>query len=404
MSRSFLMLLLRIMVAIVVIGAVGYALVVRNMYYTPASMLRAGRPWPPDSVKIAVPWPQDGRVSLIQGVTLALEELNASDSPLANRVNVEFINEPIGDPDTGAIARNIARDDEVMAVIGHESSEYAIQSAVTYEDKGILYLSPKATLSRLTEHAFQYTFRLVPDDEAFAQALAKFAASQKWKRIGVLYGRFEQGEALARWFPNYAATNGLEAAYFRSYLPAPDFRRQDFRPLLATMRTEKVDAILLSDQLPWAAKVLLDMQAMGFTQPILAGDKLDSSDVWRIADKAADNLYVASAVDPESASPPYISFRQRFAGRFRDAEGRPQSPGYGSAQGYEAFRLWVDAAEQSQSVDPVVLATTIKTNRWVGLFGPFGFTTDGAITGRSVIIKRVQDRAFKTVAAHEVTP
>lgn len=398
MTRSVLVLLLRIMLAIALVGGLAYALVVRNMYYQPAGALRAGSPWPPASVKVVVPWPQDGRTSLIEGVTLAHEELNASGSPLANRVQVEFVNEPIGDPDTGAIARRIANDDAVMAVIGHESSEYAIQSAVTYEENGILYLSPKATLSRLTEHAFQYTFRLVPDDQAFAEALAKFAASQGWKRIGVLYGRFEQGEAMARWFPNYAIQQGLTPAYFRSYLPAADFRRQDFRQLLSTMRTEATDAILLSDQLPWAGKVLLDMATMGFTQPVLSGDKLDSSDVWRVADKAANNLYIASAVDGESKAPDFVAFRDRFNNRFKS------NPGYGSTQGYEAFNLWVRAAEKSQSVDPVVIATTLKTNEWTGLFGPFRFTTDGAITGRSVIIKRMQDGVFRTVAAHEVTP
>lgn len=398
MTRSFLVVLLRVILAIAVIGGLGYWLVARNQYYTPAGALRAGSAWPPASVKIVVPWPQDGRMSLIEGVTLGLEELNASGSPLANRVQVEFINEPIGDPNTGAIARRIVKDDDVMVVIGHESSEYAIQSAVTYEEHGLLYLSPKATLSRLTEHGFQYTFRLVPDDEAFAEALAQFAASQGWKRIGVLYGRFEQGEALARWFPNYATRQGLVPAYFRSYMPAADFRRQDFRQLLSTMRTESTDAILLSDQLPWAGKVLLDMAAMGFEQPVLSGDKLDSSDVWRVANKAANNLYLASAVDPESKAPDFVAFRERFNTRFKS------NPGYGSTQGYEAFNLWVRAAERSQSVDPVVIATTLKTNEWTGLFGPFGFTTDGAITGRSVIIKRMQDGVFRTVAAHEVTP
>ncbi len=398
MTRSFAVLMLRILVAIVVIGGLTYWLVIRDMYYKPAAALRAGSAWPPASVQIVVPWPQDGRVSLIEGVTLGLEELNAGNSPLANRVRIDFVNESIGAPDTGAIARRVANDTDVMAVIGHESSEHAIQSAVTYEEHGILYLSPKATLSRLTEHGFQYTFRLVPDDEAFAQALAKFAASQNWKRIGVLYGRFEQGEAMARWFPNYASQQGVVPVYFRSYLPAADYRSHDFRQMLSTMRTETTDAILLSDQLPWAAKVLADMQAMGFTQPVLAGDKLDSSDAWRLAGTAANNLYVASAVDPESTSPDYLGFRQRFFARFKSY------PGYGSSQGYEAFRLFVAAAEKSQSVDPIVVATTLKTHEWDGLFGKFTFTDDGAYSGRTVIIKRMQDGVFKTVGAHEVNP
>jgi branched-chain amino acid transport system substrate-binding protein len=310
---------------------------------------------------------------------------------------VEFIDEPVVDSDHGRIARRIAADNDVVAVIGHEQSEAAIASAVSYEYAGILFLSPKASLSRLTEHGFQYTFRLVPDDASFAEALAHFALRNAWKKLGVFYGRFEQGEALASWFPLYAVRDGLTPLYYRSYLPARDYRRQDFRGLLATMRTVETDAILLADQLPWAAKVLVDMQAMGFTQPILAGDKLDSSDVWRLAGTAANNLYVASAVDPDSKEPDYLSFQRRFFDRFKT------QPGYGSSQGYEAFNLFVKAAERSQSVDPVVIATTLKTNEWRGIFGPFAFSTDGAIRGRKVIIKRMRDGVFTTVGAEEVT-
>lgn len=397
MTRALLMSLLRILLAVVVCAGGAYWLLVKDMYYTPAAALRSGSQWPPVSVHMVVPWPQDGRISLIEGVTLALEELNASASPLAGRINVEFVNEPIVESDHGRVARRIAAEDSVVVVIGHEMSESAIAAAVTYEGKGILYLSPKASLSRLTEHGFQNTFRLIPDDPEFAKALASFAARQGWKRIGVFYGRFEQGEALAGWFPVFAQRAGLTPAYFRSYLPARDYRRQDFRGVLATMRTEPTDAILLADQLPWAAKVLVDMQTMGFTQPILAGDKLDSSDAWRLAGAAANNLYIASAVDPDASDAEFTAFKRRFFTRFRS------NPGYGSAQGYEAFNLFVKAAEHSRSVDPVVVATTLKTNEWHGLFGAFSFSNDGAIRGRRVIIKRMKDGAFVAVSTEEVT-
>jgi branched-chain amino acid transport system substrate-binding protein len=397
MTRALALSLLRILIALAVCVGGGYWLLVKDMYYTPTSELRAGREWPPASVRVVVPWPQDGRTSLIEGVTLALEELNASASPLAGRIQVEYVDDPVVERDHGRIARRIAADESVMAVIGHEQSETAIASAVSYEGAGILYLSPKASLSRLTEHGFQYTFRLVPDDAEFARALARYASGQGWKRLGIFYGRFEQGEALASWFPLHAVRNGLTPVYYRSYLPARDYRRQDFRGLLATMRTEATDAILLADQLPWAAKVLVDMQAMGFTQPVLAGDKLDSSEAWRLAGTAANNLYLGSAVDPDSTEPEFVAFRRRFFSRFKS------NPGYGSSQGYEAFNLFVRAAEKSQSVDPVVIATTLKTNEWRGLFGPFSFSTDGAIRGRKVIIKRMKDGVFTTVGTEEVT-
>jgi len=41
-----------------------------------------------------------------------------------------------------------------------------------------------------------------------------------------------------------------------------------------------------------------------------------------------------------------------------------------------------------------VVATTIRTNTWDGLFGKVSFTKDGQVEGRKVIVKRIQNGRF----------
>lgn len=397
MTRSLATSLLRILLAVAACAGLLYWLVLSDSNYTPAARTRGATEWPPQSIAIAVPWPQDGRVSLIEGVKLGLEELNAGGGPLAGKFHVKFVDEPTATVNDGSVARSIAADRDIVAVIGHESSSDALPAAVTYESRGILFLSPKATIPRLTGHEYKFTFAMLPDDQAFAAALAGFARSRGWMHVGVLYGRIEQCEELAREFSLNAIAMGISPAYFRSYLPARDYRTRDFREFLSSIRTVRTDAILLADLLPGAAKVLLDMQALGFTEPILAGDGLDSGNVWTLATKAADNLHVASPVDPDSGEVAYAAFRERFRKRFGS------NPGYGSAQGYEAFKLLASAVERSRSVSPIVLATTLKTGKWQGLFGEYSFTNAGGIVGRKIYVKRMQGGVFKTVYAQEVT-
>jgi branched-chain amino acid transport system substrate-binding protein len=397
MTRVLAILLLRILLGVGALALMAYLFFLRDPYYTPVAEHPTRYAWPPQSsVKIAVPWPDDGRMSLIQGVKLSLKELNARGGPLAGKIEIEFIDEPGGKNGDGSIARRIAKDPEIVAVIGHESNASALVSAVTYEVNGILYLSPKATVPRLTEHGFRYIFRLVPDDREFAEALAEFAASRGWTRIGTVYGLFEQGEALARSFFLHAIARGIAVIDILSYLPREEFEKHDLRAMLAPLKSAPNDAILLADRLPWAAKVLKDMQELGFKSPILTGDTLDSSATWTLAGTAANNLYVASAVNPQSNEPAFAAFRKRFYDEYGS------NPGYGASQGYEAFKLFVDAAERSKSVNPVVVATTLRTNHWKGLFGDFSFTDNGAIMGRKVIIKLLKNGAFETV--HEVLP
>jgi branched-chain amino acid transport system substrate-binding protein len=435
----------RVVAGAVLCTGLAYWLIVKDPYAEP--VVRHCE-WPPQPFKVAVPWPggtvpwpEDARMSLTQGVWFAIEDLkdfvperkpDDSDESwrqtqerwkerkeLVERIEMLYIDEPTSDKTDAAEARRIAKDPDVVAVIGHEQSSIAVASAVTYEKNAVLYLSPKATLARLTRHRFRYTFRLVPNDDVFAQSLVAFAREKSWNKVGVLYGRFEQGEALAQEFALHArdevcedlvgakklacqqklvseckdltgddmlaCTKRIELVYFRSYLPEREHTEHDFRELLSSMSQEDVDALLLADQFPWAAKVLRDMQDMGMKQPVLAGELLDSSQAWRRAGTAANNLYVASVVDPQSTRVGVSEIRDRFRTKLG------KLPGYGSAQGYGAFNLLLDAIQESKCTDPVVLATTLRVGNWEGLFGSFSFDNDGGVVGRDIFIKHVVD-------------
>ena len=188
----------------------------------------------------------------------------------------------------------------------------------------------------------------------------------------------------------------------RSYFntaPQSNYRSQDFRQMLAAIRDYQFDALALAGELPWAGKLISDMQQMHVRLPVLATDKLDSRRVE--ADSGytvSSNLHVASAVDPDSNDADFVAFRNRF--REKNAN---RNPGYGSSQGYAALMLLANAIQSSGSADPVVVATTLKINCWKSVFGDVSFDPKGDIIGRHISIKRwtwkaAENRwAFETV-------
>jgi len=378
-----------IVVLLVTVGLLVYVFVFRSQYYQSPAVVRSSgqNEWLEQGFTVAIVWPPHSSVSLVEGVTLAFEEIPPS-SPLAGKLKLQFHTET---EDHGAIARRIAASPDVLTVIGHELDSGTIPASITYETNGMLFLSPKSTDIRLTGHQFRYTFRLTPEDRAMTAALANFARSRGWTRVGKLYGRAEHGEAASKQFLTAAGRMNISIPFIRSFFHEPNWKRQDFRDMIATFRALEFDAVMLADQLPWAAKLLMDMDLMGVTQPILATDKLDSMQVWQMASTSTNNLYVASTVNPASTSPAYQAFRERFRKRF----GVP--PGYGATQGYEAMSLLIAAITKSGSADPIVVSTTMKTNPWQGLFGEFSFDAEGDVVGRSISIKRMQDGRFTTV-------
>jgi branched-chain amino acid transport system substrate-binding protein len=281
--------------------------------------------------------------------------------------------------------------DDVVAVLGHEFSGSAVGASVVYEQHGVLFLASTATSPRLTEHNFNFVFRLTPDDRVIAQAIADFAKERHFKKVGVVYARTEDGEEASDHVISGLRDAGIDVALVRSYMPKARPRRVDYRPLAAAFKEQPLDAVVLADELPRAAGVIDDFVRMGYTGPILATDKLDSVDLSPEAGPAADSVYVASAVDPTYDGPAYRAFRDRFRRRW----GR--DPGYRASQGYEAMHLLIDAVLTSRSADPIVLATTLRTRRWEGLFGRYSFDEHGEIVGRQVSIKHMQHGRFETV-------
>lgn len=385
--RSFTALAILLAVA-----AALYFLVFSQLYYKPVDRERADEENKllKNGFAIAVVWPPHTDKSLVEGVTLALEEVDAAKGPLAGKIKIRNFVET---SDKGAIARDVVQYPDVIAVIGHEVVGTSIPASITYSKHGVIFISPKVTDQRLTHHKMDYVFRLTPDDEAVANALASFAKSHNLRRIGILHGRILRHELVADQFVAAARTNEIVVPFTRSFFHEPNYAVQDFRRMIAEIRSQQFDALMLADDLPWAGKLLVDLKQMGVTQPILASDKLDSMQVWQIAETAANNLYVASSVNPSANTTAYAEFQKNFRRRFEGHD-----PGYGASQGYEAFMLLVNAITKIGSADPIVVATTMRTNTWQGLFGEYSFDVNGDIMGRDVTIKKMQNGAFQLAA------
>jgi branched-chain amino acid transport system substrate-binding protein len=404
--ESVLRWMIRTIVMALALAVLVYLLAFRDGSYKAsyAARSRVGAAWRTKGVTVAVVWPRHDDLNFKDGVQLGLEEANAMQARVLNqRLRVKVFQEDWDSTGkSGAeTAHRVVADDDVIAVLGHEISASAIPASLTYENHGILFLTPKSTDPRLTDHGFRYTFRLTPNDHQIASAMAKFAAKRGWQSeapaagpvsVGLYFARTQAGQVLSEELIDAVAREGMSLKFSRSYLPTEKaWAEMDFRPMIADQAHEPVDVVMIADQLPRGAKVIADMRKLGVKLPIIASDKLDSQALWDLAKGAANDVYVASAVDPDATTPQFLAFKEKFCRRYG------QYPGYGASQGYEAFMLLAEAILNSDSADPLIVATTIRNTTWKGLFGEFKFALDGGIEGRHISIKRLTNGTFTTV-------
>ena len=326
-----------------------------------------------------------------EGLRVALNILREKEilqnlTPLADRIELVRYYEPSFPlaEDAASLADQVIQDKSVVAVVGHYSSPSAIEASIVYEKHRVLFITPTATVPELTKRGFYYTFRLTPDDGDLALTIAMFAKQRGYAKVGVLYPRTQQGESLKKRLTAKARITGLEVVFTTSYFGDPSEWNDmdDYRPLAAKIRRSGVEAILVADELPRAAKLIMDLRSMQVMQPILGSDYMDSPSLIELAGVAAQNVYVTSAVDPNTNTAAYIAFKERYLKMFGIL------PSYAASQGFETMQLLYTAIRLANSAEPLALANRFRTvDSWPSMFDPFRFSEEGTIECRSISVK-----------------
>ncbi len=125
---------------------------------------------------IAVATPVGGNVAsaeeILRGVAQAQDALNQAGGIGGTPLKV-IVADDNNQPETAAqLAQQLAGNSEILAVVGHYTSDSSQAAAPVYQEQGLPVLSPTSTAVDLTGQG-EYIFRTVPSDRFTANALAR---------------------------------------------------------------------------------------------------------------------------------------------------------------------------------------------------------------------------------------
>ncbi len=131
---------------------------------------------------------------------------------------------------------------------------------------------------------------------------------------------------------------------------------------------------------------MIDLQTMRNTKPLLATDAFATRQFGLLAGPASNGVLVPTFIpndagqDKSTARMAYAQFAERFEHRFNI------TPSLDAAKGYFAFSTFVEACLISKSFDPLVVATTLKLNKFGGIFGTISFDQEGNLVGGQLAV------------------
>lgn len=337
-------------------------------------------------IEIAVVWPKHQSTGLFtEGVVLAAEEINALGVYNNRKIKLHFFNETSLNK-SKEIARNVAKNPNIVAVIGHYGSSASLPAAVTYEYNGILYMSPVATSPALTRFGFDFLFRNIPSDVEISAAILNYCQQKNWKNAALIYVRGDYGQNFVEIMQEEAFNHGINIATLASY--AVD--QQDFRRMIMDLRRYDYDFVFIADVVPRAAHFIRQFRAMGGSEPFIGGDGLDSYLLWEVAEEAANGTVVATTFDPSIDKPHIQKFVEKFSARYAGKQ-----PDFLAAQGYDALMVVANAMRDSQSSVPIEVASALRFSfTWEGVLGNYSIDLDGSISDKEIAFKTLQNGTF----------
>ena len=339
-------------------------------------------------LRIAVAGP-DSRMEgeFKNGIAMAVGEINESDYLEGRTVQIEYFDDK-RDLTTGIkVAQELAEQSEsYAAVIGHWNASINIPAAEIYNDAGLLAISPIVSSPELTVPAKEFIFRTVPTDADEAQKIAAYAAEKGYQNIAVCYTDSDYGIGLCAAFEDAASELGINIIDTHA-----DFINQlEFDTQYKKWTALDVDAIFVSDSLPYATDLINMIRGKSAGLPILSAGGFSLDDVVALAGENSSNIAYVALYYPEKELQSQKEFIRQYTALYGEA---PTS--FKAFKGYECVKLLADAAKATGSSSSADLAEYLHTMKeWQGVTDTFKFKENGDPEGMELFVVEVSEGSY----------
>jgi branched-chain amino acid transport system substrate-binding protein len=295
--------------------------------------------------------------NIVKSVNLYLERVNAAGGIAGKQVKLLVLDDQNDIDQARAQARNIATNNQALAVIGHKLSSTSLAAGEIYQQFGVPVITASATNDRVTQ-GNEWYFRVIFTNSAQGVYLANHARRlMHYDRAVIIYDLADAySTSLAKAFEN--TFWGLRGTITQRWIydsKAPDLQERITAMVNEIRQAERAGSlglIFLSAQKSEAAPFLVEMKRQGVRLPIFAGDAVgDAATLSRLLaaypeEQAtpgyfSNGVHVATPLLFDIANRQALGFRRTYTERYGE------EPNWIEASHYDAAQVVVAALRQA---------------------------------------------------------
>ena len=244
------------------------------------------------SIAVSIPIGSDVNAAqeILRGVAQAQDRINQQGGINELPLKVQIVNDDNDAAIAQQIARQLGKNEEILAVVGHYASDVTLSTAPIYEAEKLVAISPISTSVKLSNFN-PYIFRTVPSDYLAARGLAEYMRSNlQNKKAAVFYSsQSNYSQSLKSEFATAVALGGGEVT------DTFDLANANFNP--ADCLNQAIDngaeTIMLAANTSTLDKALQVVQLNNNRLNLLGGDDVYTPKTLQIAGSPGENLVLA---------------------------------------------------------------------------------------------------------------
>ena len=348
-------------------------------------------------VYVAAPlsgWQADGGQTVLGGVRLMAERINAAGGLLGYRVNVVALDDEADSDVAVQVAEEIQKavqaGTKVVGVVGHYNSGQALAAMDIYKDLPFVVVTPTASDVSLTQKGYTNFFRVNATDAAQAPVDAKFLVQKLGaKRIALVHANNEYGRGLRREMLAALKALGVEPAVTIEIPEGATTQAKAVQQIKAT----QPDAIFLAGYETEGYVLLPELREAGVQAVFMASDGCFLYEFIDGSGPAAEGVYV-SGITPD----PKGAVDSKWWAEYQKLETR--NPGTYSIAGYSAMAVISEGIKKAGSFDAAKVANSIRSLDFQSLVGHISYDTAGDLREQKIYVFQVKSGDFSQVSVN----
>ncbi len=322
--------------------------------------------------------------SFKQAIELAIN-WNNQEGGINGRPLELVVGDSEGDPQVAKrVARKLANDDRIVAVIGDFTSSCSMAAQPIYHRSRIVQLSPTSSHPSYAPGS-PYSFGIVGGQIGEGKYMARVAVETfKKKRLAVVHINNDWGLVAQKYFIEAAEKLGAEVLAVESYFEGTT----DFITLLEKIRSVQPELLYICSMDKDGAAILKQLTELGRKNMLIMGvGSLYSQQLLELGGDAVEGLYSNTLFYSEYPQPRVQKFIKGYEKQYQ------QTPDTFAGLAYDALNLLAEVIKKA-GTDRAAIREELSTVRdFPGVAGKMSFTEYGDVE-KEYLLLRVKDGKF----------